>query len=159
MGRQPNYEPFIVPVAAIPVSIYSVAVITIFLPGLIISSEASAQAQQTPSTEKSGDLEEAKRLNQEAIKLYQQGKYNEAIPLARRSLSILEKALGPDHPNVATSLNNLAGLYYSQGNYSAAEPLYKPIAIIANWKFSSFESSPGLFQFRQFHKDRSNHPQ
>jgi tetratricopeptide (TPR) repeat protein len=113
MGRQPNYEAFIVPVAAIPVSIYSVAVITIFLPGLIISSEESAQAQQTPSTEKSGDLEEAKRLNQQAIKLYQQGKYNEAIPLARRSLSILEKALGPDHPNVATSLNNLAGLYYS----------------------------------------------
>ena len=28
------------------------------------------------------------------------------------------------HPNVATTLNNLAGLYYSQGRYSEAEPLY-----------------------------------
>ncbi|MFN5893564.1 MAG: tetratricopeptide repeat protein, partial [Dolichospermum sp.] len=29
-----------------------------------------------------------------------------------------------DHPNVASSLNNLAGLYYSQGRYSEAELLY-----------------------------------
>ena len=35
------------------------------------------------------------------------------------------KALGPDHPNVATSLNNLAELYRNQGKYAEAEPLYK----------------------------------
>jgi hypothetical protein len=29
-----------------------------------------------------------------------------------------------DHPNVATSLNNLASLYDSQEKYSEAEPLY-----------------------------------
>ena len=33
--------------------------------------------------------------------------------------------LGPDHPSVATSLNNLALLYYTQGDYAKAEPLYK----------------------------------
>src|SRR3954452_1144789 len=38
---------------------------------------------------------------------------------------LLEKALGPDHPNVAESLNNLAGLYLAQGGYAEAEPLYK----------------------------------
>ena len=37
----------------------------------------------------------------------------------------MEKALGPVHPNVATSLNNLAALYQTQGNYAQAEPLYK----------------------------------
>jgi hypothetical protein len=41
-----------------------------------------------------------------------------------RSLEIREHQLGADHPSVATSLNNLAGLYKSQGKYSAAEPLY-----------------------------------
>ena len=30
-----------------------------------------------------------------------------------------------DHPNIATSLNNLAGLYNVQGCYSEAEPLYQ----------------------------------
>jgi len=33
--------------------------------------------------------------------------------------------LGPDHPHVATSLNNLAELYRAQGRYGAAEPLYQ----------------------------------
>jgi tetratricopeptide (TPR) repeat protein len=32
--------------------------------------------------------------------------------------------LGREHPAVATSLNGLAALYYSQGRYSEAEPLY-----------------------------------
>jgi tetratricopeptide (TPR) repeat protein len=33
--------------------------------------------------------------------------------------------LGPEHPDVAQSLNNLALLYGAQGKYSQAEPLYK----------------------------------
>ena len=37
--------------------------------------------------------------------------YADAEPLYERALAIREKALGPDHPDVATSLNNLAGLY------------------------------------------------
>jgi tetratricopeptide (TPR) repeat protein len=45
--------------------------------------------------------------------------------LAKRALAISEKALGPDHPDVATSLNNLALLYRNQGRYADAEPLYK----------------------------------
>jgi tetratricopeptide (TPR) repeat protein len=32
--------------------------------------------------------------------------------------------LGADHPDVATSLNNLAGLYQAQGRYGEAEPLF-----------------------------------
>ena len=39
------------------------------------------------------------------------GRYAEAEPLYERALAIREKALGPDHPDVATSLNNLAVLY------------------------------------------------
>ena len=38
---------------------------------------------------------------------------------------IREKALGPEHPDVATSLNNLAVLYRAQGQYAEAEPLYQ----------------------------------
>ncbi len=49
-----------------------------------------------------------------------QGRYDEAEPLYQRSLAILEKALGENHPHVATSLNNLASLYHSQGNTTQA---------------------------------------
>ncbi|CAN0602204.1 unnamed protein product, partial [Ectocarpus sp. 12 AP-2014] len=41
-----------------------------------------------------------------------------------------EKVLGPEHPDVAASLNNRAGLLESQGKYDDAEPLYvRAIAI------------------------------
>ncbi len=41
------------------------------------------------------------------------------------------KALGPEHSSVAASLNNLAGLYYRQGNYAEAEPLLqRTLAIV-----------------------------
>lgn len=52
-------------------------------------------------------------------------RYEEAEPLYKRSLAIWEKSLGPEHPNVATSLNNLALLYDTQGRHDQAEPLYR----------------------------------
>jgi hypothetical protein len=45
-------------------------------------------------------------------------------PLYMRSLAIRERSFGPDHPLVASSLNNLAHLYDDQGRYADAEPLY-----------------------------------
>jgi hypothetical protein len=39
--------------------------------------------------------------------------------------------LGADHPNVASSLNNLANLYYVQMRYGEAEPLYMRALAIA----------------------------
>jgi tetratricopeptide (TPR) repeat protein len=40
-------------------------------------------------------------------------------------LAIREKVLGPDHPDVAEALNNLAFSYYQQGRYADAESLNK----------------------------------
>lgn len=42
--------------------------------------------------------------------------YREARPLFERALAIREKLLGPDHPDIATSLNNLAVLGQMQGD-------------------------------------------
>jgi tetratricopeptide (TPR) repeat protein len=51
--------------------------------------------------------------------------YAEAKPLYERALSILERALGPEHPETATCLNELAFLLHSQGDFAAARPLYE----------------------------------
>ena len=52
-------------------------------------------------------------LNNAGNYVSQRGYYTDAEPLFQRSLAILEKALGPEHPDVAGSLNNLAELYYA----------------------------------------------
>ncbi|CBN74851.1 NB-ARC and TPR repeat-containig protein [Ectocarpus siliculosus] len=65
--------------------------------------------------------------------LNNRGKYSEAEPLYERCQAIQEKILGPEHlehPSLATTLNNRAGLLEAQGKYDDAEPLYvRAIAI------------------------------
>ena len=46
-------------------------------------------------------------------------------PMYEEMLQILEAELGPEHPSVATSLNNLAGLYRHMGDYDKALPLFQ----------------------------------
>ena len=45
-------------------------------------------------------------------------------------MAICEKALGPDHPNVASSLENLAGLYRATNRINLAVPLEQRAAQI-----------------------------
>ena len=52
----------------------------------------------------------ANSLNNLAVLYLLHGKYSEAEPLYKRSLAIVAKALGPEHPHVATSLENYAML-------------------------------------------------
>ena len=51
------------------------------------------------------------------------GDYHRAIEFFEQALAIRREHLGNSHPDVATSLNNLASLYQDQGRYREAEPL------------------------------------
>lgn len=46
--------------------------------------------------------------------IYFQGKYDKLGPIYNRSLTIKEKVLGPNHPDVAASLTILADLLKAQ---------------------------------------------
>lgn len=90
--------------------------IAALLVGLMLAASKPAGAQS---------LAEASALNEQVDRLYGQGRYSEATPLAQRVVRIREAALGANHPDVAQSLNNLAILYQAQGLLAEAEPLYK----------------------------------
>src|SRR6516162_5820779 len=64
-------------------------------------------------------------LNQQVLQLYQEGKYQQAIPIAEKLLAIKKRTRGPEDPDTAQSLNNLAELYRVMGAYEKAEPLYQ----------------------------------
>ncbi|WP_204139938.1 tetratricopeptide repeat protein [Halomicronema sp. CCY15110] len=74
-----------------------------------VSEEATARAAQ---------------LELQISDLYQSGSYSSIIPLAEEVLAIFEQELGPEHPDTARSLNNLAFFYKLTGHYQEAEPLY-----------------------------------
>ncbi|MCL6752786.1 tetratricopeptide repeat protein [Nostoc sp. CCCryo 231-06] len=54
-----------------------------------------------------------------------QGLYQQAEPWLRECVKIAENRLGSEHPDIATSLNNLAALYKSTGRFNEGEPLYQ----------------------------------
>ena len=56
-----------------------------------------------------------------------------------RALAIREKALGPEHPDTATSLNNLACLLLAQGDLADARPLMN-----ARWRSGRRCSAPSI---------------
>ena len=52
-------------------------------------------------------------------------------------LAIILKKLGFNHPDVATSYNNLGGVYYSKGNYDRAIEYYEKSLVIRLEKLDS----------------------
>ncbi len=62
----------------------------------------------------------AASLNNLAELYRAQGWYADAEPLYKRSLAIREKALGPEHPHVAQSLENYAALLRKTGRSAEA---------------------------------------
>ena len=64
-------------------------------------------------------------LDQRIVELFEQGKYQEAIPLAEKAVKMARRLRGPEDPDIATSLNNLAVLYQAMGEYAKAEPLFR----------------------------------
>jgi tetratricopeptide (TPR) repeat protein len=65
----------------------------------------------------------AESLNNLAGLYDTQGKFAEAEPLYKQALAIVEKALGPNHPNVATVCENMVDLYSQIGKEDEAEKL------------------------------------
>ncbi len=59
-----------------------------------------------------------------------QGKYAEAEPFHKRALAIWEKALGPEHPRVATGLETYAALLRKTGRSAEATKMEAPAKAI-----------------------------
>ena len=64
-------------------------------------------------------------LNQQVSQLIEQGKYQEAIPIAERAVEMAKRVRGPENPETADALNNLGFLFKKIRDYGKAEPLYR----------------------------------
>jgi cell division septation protein DedD len=89
--------------------------LTIFTIFFMLMLGAASFAQNEPLQE----------LNDNSVRLYEQGKYNEAAELAERALKGAEETLGPYNPQTTIFLNNLAVIYYAQAKYAEAAALYE----------------------------------
>src|SRR5215212_8424681 len=96
-----------------------------FLLFLSVSCFTSAGLFTQTGTDRDAQLAEADELHGQTLKLYREGKYEEAINLAKRELAIREKWLDKEDLKVAETLQTLGMLYREKGEYVRAEPLYQ----------------------------------
>jgi hypothetical protein len=89
----------------------------------LIASMVQLSLISTPSVQtiSAQTAREAQTLVEKIEELKNSERHADAIPLQQRLLAITEMALGPDHPDVPQSLNNLGRLYGRQGRYADAE--------------------------------------
>jgi tetratricopeptide (TPR) repeat protein len=83
---------------------------------------AAQELSPAPSPDQAGWLEP---LTAKEQSLERQGKYADAIPLAKQLLELTKQAFGQDDPAVAHVCLVLARLYYEVANYTGAEPLFQ----------------------------------
>ena len=94
---------------------------------LVVSSHKPSQ--------ESPELQEATRLTESVLKLFNEDKFDEALPLAKRALQIREKLLPPNDPRVATSLSYLGDVYIAKRDYKAAREIVARLLQVQEVRF------------------------
>ncbi len=85
----------------------------------------AASPAATPAARPVDELAQAAALSSEASALRAAGNLPTAIARQRGALALRERALGAQHPDVATTLTSLAALHAARDDYGAAEPLLR----------------------------------
>lgn len=93
-----------------------------FVAVCLFVAPCAAQTSAQPDAE-----EEVRRLGQQAVSLFGQGKIDEALPVARRAAELAEKSLAPGHEMTSVALSNLANLYVRKGEPAKAEETFERI--------------------------------
>jgi CHAT domain-containing protein/Tfp pilus assembly protein PilF len=88
-----------------------------------IGYAAPSRATRANVNQSNSNVPDFKAMIERAEKLRKEGNFVAAASIWWEILTSTEKALGPNHPDVATSLNVLAGLIQKQGKYPEAETL------------------------------------
>jgi tetratricopeptide (TPR) repeat protein len=71
------------------------------------------------------DRTAARLCDELGIHLWQAGGYPGARPYLERAVALHREVSGAEHPDIASSLNNLARLFHRQGNYPEARSYYE----------------------------------
>jgi TonB family protein len=69
--------------------------------------------------------DEARKLNEQAVALRKEGKYEEAIKLQKQALALWEKEVGKEHKLIVTGSTSLAEMYRALRRYAEAAGAYR----------------------------------
>jgi tetratricopeptide (TPR) repeat protein len=115
----------------VTLALFALSISFLLAPGTDFST-----AQQGNEPE-SSELLEARALNNSAVKLYNEGKFKQALEPAKRALQIREKTLPADDKRVLDVVGNLAAIYLALKNYKEAEVSYERVLVADEKRFGA----------------------
>jgi TonB family protein len=127
------------------------AIVLILSVRLLLSASGWAQAtasNQAEASSASAELAEASKLSRQALGLYNEKRYSEALALAKRVVEIREKRLGSQHELVVAALSDVAEIHIAETKYNEAESLYKRVLTILENKWGK-ESTHLVFTIKR----------
>src|SRR5258706_13578225 len=110
------------------------ALIVCFLLCLVFAPTSIAQ---TPPSSPSPGLVESYELTDKVLKLYGEGQYDEALPLAKRALELREAALGRNHEDLVPLLLNLGEVYKAKQKLTDAHSSFERALQISEKAFGA----------------------
>jgi tetratricopeptide (TPR) repeat protein len=128
--------------------LYLIVMLLVFGLGCTVQAQAAAD-DNSPA-----------ELKRQIDELYSEGKFKEAIPLAEKVVFLTKRAKGEEHPDTATSLNDLAELYEAVGDYAKAEPLYQQALAIRRKVLGTHNllTAASLNNLAGLYKDTGDYP-
>ena len=106
--------------------------------GLFLSTLTSYQEQESP------ELKEAIELTNTLVKLFKEGKYDEALPLAKRAAQIREKLLPRTDARVSNALVNLGEVYLAKKDYNSAKQTFERVLPLQEERFGPTSEKLGI---------------
>jgi len=94
------------------------------------SEQIDFSLQQQPAKNEPPQFAEATRLSQTVADLYQKGKYDQALPLAKRVVEIARSTFGATDAHIAVALQNLAEIQLARKSFDEAEKLFEQAVAI-----------------------------
>ena len=96
----------------------------VFILGTLLTIKAQDDKNISPA------IQEANNLSAEVVRLFQQRKYQEALPIAQQVVRIKENEFGKDALEVAVQLRNLGFVYYFLNSKKEAEKTFERASMI-----------------------------
>lgn len=112
--------------------------VLIFLLSASLFLSTFYQEQESP------ELKEAVELTNSLVKLFNEGKYDEALPLAKRALQIREKLLPRTDARVSNALVNLGEVYLAKKDHNSAKQAFERALPLQEERFGPMSEKLGL---------------
>jgi len=101
------------------------SILAIFFCSFAVLGQQTQTGSQSNQRASTAEVAEESQLTTSLVELYKAGKFDQALPVARRLVALREKMFGREDPVVGIALSNLAEIYRAKKKYDEAEPLYR----------------------------------